>query len=72
MPMRIVTEWEHPETHDNMCSVAILLPSGAAENIEELSVSVEGGDELLIRIPWPSSLLNTSRLLHSRVVGDVP
>ena len=63
MPIHMVSTWRDPFTKDDRVAVAILLPSGVGERIDDISYSVDRGWVLEMEISWPSVFMNSDQLL---------
>lgn len=69
-PLYMLSVWKEPSTKDERISVAILLPSGISENIDDITVRIVKGQELELTIPWPSSFMNLKQLMQVWLEGD--
>jgi len=69
-PIHIITQWRDPRSKDLRCTVAILLPSGVAERIDDLVIQVVDSTTLQVSIPWPSAFMKTEKLMHIWLEGQ--
>jgi len=58
VPIYMISQWKEPTTKDDRISLAILLPSGTSDKIDDISVRIINGIKLELTIPWPSAFLN--------------
>jgi len=69
-PIHIITEWKDPKSKDMRCSVAILLPSGIVERIDDIEINIIDGNTLSLIIPWPTSFMKTEKLMRIWLEGQ--